>query len=128
MLINIVLIGAIIIFLFCAIYWEIQDFERLGRRPKVWKLPLKEKEKEYKFHGTFNYRNNVVWRSLFIQSIIITILIYYLCFVFNISLPLNCILLILITIFLVSYLMSSFRVFHLYRKMASKVDRSLEIL
>jgi len=117
-----VLIGTfIMLILVTAIYWEYKDQKRLEKRNRIKDIKdPKERIKEYEFYGTFNYENNVNWRSIFIGSFISSLVIYL-----SLKNVLNCnfntYYILFIIIFLVYYFISDFKKFHLYRLMANKV-------
>lgn len=123
-----ILITVVLYLLYNAIKWEANDIRKIYNRQPVYLIKdKKEKEKEYIFYSTFNSENNVVWRSLFICSVISSLLIYF--FFKNYtsyqstdkdSLEINCFI-ILFIVFLVYYLMSTFKNFHMYRVMTGKI-------
>ena len=118
---TILLSIAIFILLILALYWEKKDYNRLEKRKKVKDIKnRKEREKEYQFYGTFNYKNNVQWRIIFIGSVISTMIIY--CMLNDkIKFKTNYYFYIFITIFVVFHFITHFKTFHLYRPMANKV-------
>lgn len=111
-----------ILVLLGALYWEYLDIKKVYARRTVYDItdPV-EKEKEYKFYSTFMHDNNIMWRSFYISAVIATLLLYF--YLKNYSkgtLETDCVAILLI-MFLVFYLVHTYRSFHFYRVLASKV-------
>ena len=125
-MITYIILCIFIVLLVAAIYWESKDFTRIFNREPLYKIKNKKKRlQEYRFYGLFNAENNIMWRSLYVSAVIVILLIaYYFSQVFpNVSLGLGSYIAIFIMIFMVHYLCHNYRVFHLYRVMASKFSR-----
>jgi hypothetical protein len=108
--------------LLCALNWEYQDIKKVYAKRTVHDIidPI-EKEKEYKFYSTFIHDNNIMWRSLYISTVLSTVFIYfYLKNYSRGSVESHCFA-ILIIVFLTFYLVHMYRDFHFYRVLASKV-------
>jgi len=116
--------------LFGAVKWELNDIAKIYARRNVYDITNpKEKEKEYKFYSAFNYENHIVWRSLFVASVMASVTIYiYLKNYANLeNLELTCFV-VLFIIFTMYYIVHMFRNFHMYRVMASKVKKDYQIM
>jgi hypothetical protein len=110
-----------------ALVWEGGDIKKAYARRNVYDIEdQKEREEEYKFYATYNYENNISWRMFFIAGVIATLILYV--FLKNYADPeqmeLNSFVMFFI-IFIVYYLSHSYRSFHLYRVMASKIKKDL---
>ena len=132
---NIVLIifGIILVIIFIlALYWEIADYNRLQNRPPLNELPEDQKAQELEFYGCYNYQNAIYWRSTyigaFLGSLLAALLLeltdykwfeaqkYYVPFV------------IFVGVFVIGHILITFKDYHLYRVMCSKIDDDLEII
>ena len=112
-----------------AFFWEFRDYLRLQRKKCVYDIKdPDEKEKEYIFYSTFNYENFIVWRSIFIQSGISTLLIVFVMKTFGMKIQISHAIIFLFIIFLVFYFGANFKNFHLWRVMASKIKPDIAIL
>lgn len=108
-----------------AIFYEIRDIQLVRKKKSVDQFPNEERQREYEFYGCYMYENNIIWRMLFIQTLIAVAIVYVIQPV--VITPMQCMYLFFI-IFLVSYFASNFKVFHFYRVMASKVKPSIDIM
>jgi len=114
----------IIVILLLSIYWEFKDNDRINKRKKISDIKDdEERRKEYEFYGTFNYENNVQWRTIFIGAFISTIILYFL-LVKNKSINKVYYIYIFLIIFITYYTICQFRTFHLYRIMANKIRQN----
>lgn len=132
---NIVLIvlGIILIILFIlALWWEVNDYIRLQNRTPVSEIDEEDQSKELKFYGCYNYQNAIYWRGTFIGAflgaIISSLLLeltdykwmstkkYYVPFV------------IFVGVFVIFHILMTFKDYHLFRIMCSKIDDDMEIV
>jgi len=133
-LISLALIGISIALLVLAIIWETGDYMRLQKRPPLSEIDEEDQEDELIFYGCFNRENNAYWKHLYIIAWISTGLIWAALWAFDIRVDLNfnvyasrqkpsflLIVLIFVIILLISYIVTNFRQFHLYRVMCSKI-------
>jgi len=105
-----------------AFYWEYKDYHRMYKRPYIKDIKnTNQKIKELTFYSTYNYKNNIYWRSIFIISIISILIINYIMKSYSIDIKQEVLIICLIVIFLVQYFVNNFKVFHLYRIMSSKI-------
>jgi len=124
---KLIIIGLILLFL--AFFWELKDYNRLHKRPNIYKIKsTREKIKELKFYATYNSENNIFWRSIFIISFLAVFAIYNMLKMHNIQLDENMLILTFTCIFLIQYFAWNFKVFHLYRVMTSKISSDKKIL
>ena len=124
----ILLLIILLFLLIAAFYWEFKDHNRIISRPQVNTLSPDLQNREYVFYACFNYENNIKWRTLFICSIISTLLITYILYAFHFAITVPLVLLIIGAIFFVFYGCEIFQNFHLYRQMCSKVKPDINIL
>ena len=124
----ILLLIILLILLVAAFYWEFKDHQRIISRPQVDTLPTDLQNKEYIFYSCFNYENNIKWRTLFICSIISSLLITYILYAFQVNITVPMVLLIIGAIFFIFYGCEIFQNFHLYRPMCGKVKPDINIL
>ena len=126
----------IVVIAILASWWEYSDHCRLLERKSLKDLPEEEREDELKFYACYNSDNRVSWRTLFLASLISTILIWYLLYVFGVKVKLqtsfysekyyrepsfNILLAIFLIIFIIFYIFDHLKEYHLYRKISSKV-------
>jgi hypothetical protein len=128
MLVHLLFLLLVLILLYWAVRWEASDIRKLYAKKPLRTLPKKSRVKELTFYATYNSENNIMWRSLFISAVIISVLLYL--YLKNYGTYNSCEthgFVILFSVFLTSYMMHIYRTFHIYRVMTSKV-RSREIL
>ena len=118
----------LIVFLILALFWEYKDYFRLYARPNVNTLTSAQQQRELIFYGCFNYENKVEWRSILIGTILSTLLIWYILLQFRLDVSGNMIILIALSILGIFYILDTFKNFHLYRVMCSKIKPELTIL
>lgn len=123
------LIGICLLIL--ALYWEAKDYQRLSKKPDIKDIKgAKEKLEELKFYACFNSENNITWRSFFINSFCMTIVLAFLINIFTdmtSKTKKEFLILAFVTVFFIQYFSNNFKTFHLYRLMSAKV-RSRTIL
>lgn len=118
---KIIIIIVVLIVLY-AFICEYRDYSRIGRRSELSDITSEvDKNNELLFYGCFNFENNITWRSLFILSFISTLIIAYIMNQTNNDLSINLYLAILLVIFFTFLGGSTFKTFHLYRPMCSKI-------
>lgn len=115
-------------FLVLALYWEYKDYHRLYRRPNIYSLRPERRHRELTFYGCYNYENKVEWRLILIGAIISSFFIWYLLKQFGYAINNNVVILVFLIILSVFYILSTFKTFHLYRVMCSKIKPELNIL
>jgi hypothetical protein len=117
------LIGICLLIL--ALYWEFKDYQRLYKKPPIKDIKgAKEKLEELKFYACFNSENNITWRSFFINSFCIVIVLAFLLNVFTdmtSKKKKEFLIIAFSTVFFVQYFSNNFKTFHLYRLMSAKV-------
>ena len=118
----------LILFLILALFWEYKDYFRLYARPNVNTLTPSQQQRELIFYGCFNYENKVEWRSILIGTILSTLLIWYILLQFDIPVQGNMIILMALSILGIFYILDTFKTYHLYRIMCSKIKPELTIL
>jgi len=130
-ILGIIMFLLIVLFIY-AIMWEIGDHEKLCSRPHISGLNKRKRERELRFYGCYNYENAVDWRLIYIGSFLATVII---CTILemggngwlskgNYWVPF----LTLVTIFIIFYIILSFRRFHVHRVMCSKIDDRLQTI
>lgn len=115
----------VLILVFYAIKWEASDIKKVYSRRNVYDIKnIKEREKEYKFYSTYNHSNNIMWRSIFICAVISSIVIYLFLKKYGnkYNMEMN-IFPVMFIIFIVFYFNHQYRSFHIYRVMASKINK-----
>lgn len=120
---------AIALILCAALRWEKDDIQKIWKMKPVYKIKdPKERKRKLRFVTTFMYRNNIMWRSLFIVGLISTTIIYmYLRNYASNNLLQNCVVIFLI-IFICFTAGSDYRKFHIYRVLGSKIDPGMDLL
>nr|QBK91395.1 MAG: 3 transmembrane helices protein [Pithovirus LCPAC302] len=125
---QILIVIALSILLVLSIYWEAKDYQRIQSRPHIKKIHKKDQKKELEFYACFNAENNIQWRGIFIMTLVATLLILYVIYQFYGDININMAFLIFVAIILVFYIGHTFKTFHLYREMCSKVKTDKTIL
>jgi hypothetical protein len=123
---NAIFIVTILILFILAIYWEYKDIKAVENLKSVHSIEdKKERSKIRKFVGTFMYKNNIMWRSIFIAtSIAMAIIVLYLNHI-DCKLDIFSLSLIFFIIFIAFYFTNVHRTTHLYRVLAGKIDKNL---
>ena len=121
------LIVIVVFILILAVYWEAKDYNRISKRPPISSVEKKDKLREYKFYACFNSENNVMWRNIYISSVLSIILIGFVLKTYHPDVTFSW-KIYLVCIFLTFYISNHFRTFHLYRVMTSKIKPDLTIL
>lgn len=124
------MISFVSIWFILAIYWEKQDYTRINNRPPIHEMEKSKKMSELKFYACFNSENNVMWRNLYISTIISYLAIVFVFRTYHPEFRLSwqCSIGVIFFIFLIFYMVHNYRSFHLYRVMSSKIKPDMIIL
>ena len=103
--------------------WEIADHRRIRKIPCISKIKgRKQKKRHYRLLAKFPYENAVSWRMIYITSVFIALIIWFVLHKSGVLLNKETLLVIFLSIFIGFQLSSGFTSFHFYRMIASKAD------
>ena len=112
-----------------ALYWEKCDILKIWNMKPVHTIKNKKYRKlKEQFIATFMYKNNIMWRSIYISATISIFIIGIFMRYYASTSLIKTLIMMFFVIFIVFYFTHIYRTFHIYRVLASKIDRKLLIM